>query len=59
MKAGLEILDNLSKRLTHALEILGISQAELARKIHVRRQSIQYLCSSGINRSKFSYDIDR
>lgn len=50
-------LDTLSSRLTHALDQLEVSQAELARRIHVKRQAIQYLCASGTDKTKFAYDI--
>ena len=47
----------LSTRLTFALAEKGVTQTELARKIGIKKQTIQYLCASGTNRSKFSYDI--
>ena len=50
-------LNTLSDRLCYALSKLGTSQAELARRINVKRQAIQYLCASGINKSKFAYHI--
>ncbi len=52
-----EKLNTLSDRLSYALDRLGISQAELARRIKVKRQAVQYLCTSGTNKSKFAYDI--
>lgn len=52
-----EELKTLSDRLAYALDKLNISQAELARKINVKRQAIQYLCTSGMEKSKFAFDI--
>jgi DNA-binding XRE family transcriptional regulator len=49
--------NTLSSRLLQALGERGISQAELARKIGLKRQSIQYLCTSGTNKTKFAHDI--
>lgn len=50
-------LSTLSKRLVYALEKTGTTQTELARKINVRKQAVQYLCASGTDKSKFAYDI--
>lgn len=50
-------LKNLSDRLTYALETLGLSQSELARRIDVKPQVVQYLCSNNANKSKFTYLI--
>ena len=50
-------LDTLSDRLTYALKETNTTQTELAKRINVKKQSIQYLCSSGTNKSKFAYDI--
>lgn len=36
----------LSARLVHAINTLGVTQAELARRIGVKPQAIHYLCSS-------------
>ncbi len=48
---------SLSSRLTYALKRLQISQSELARKVGVKPQVIQYLCTSNANKSKFAYEI--
>ena len=50
-------MQTLSERLLYALSETGISQAELARRINVKRQAIQYLCTANTNKSKFAYDI--
>ncbi len=52
-----EKCETLSDRLRCALDKLGITQAELGKRINVSRQVIQYLCRSNIHKSKFSYDI--
>lgn len=52
-----ENFDNLSTRLKYALSKLGVSQTELARRINVKPQVIQYLCSSKSHKSKFSSEI--
>lgn len=49
--------ENLSSRLLYALNRQKISQSELARKIGVKPQVIQYLCTGNANKSKFSYEI--
>lgn len=50
-------LNTLSKRLAYALEKTGTTQTELARRINVKKQAIQYLCASGTDKSKFAYHI--
>jgi SOS-response transcriptional repressor LexA len=50
-------LQNLSDRLAHALNILKISQAALARQINVKPQAIHYLCNSRSKKSGFTYEI--
>jgi len=52
-----QTVNTLADRLIFALEQNQVSQAELARRINVKRQAIQYLCSSGTSKSKFAYDI--
>jgi SOS-response transcriptional repressor LexA len=47
----------LSTRLVYAMNILGVNQSELARRIGVKPQVIQYLCTSNATRSKFAFDI--
>lgn len=49
--------DILSGRLAYALAALKISQSELARRIGVKPQAIQYLCSHNVKNSSFTYDI--
>jgi len=49
--------DNLSTRLKAAIEKLGVSQSELAKKIGVKPQTIQYLCTSNAEWSKFTFEI--
>jgi ribosome-binding protein aMBF1 (putative translation factor) len=50
-------VNTLSDRLSHALVTLEISQAELARRINVKRQAVQYICTNALTKSKFAYDI--
>jgi len=49
--------ENLSERLKFSLKILGLSQTELANKINVKPQIIQYLCQGSAEKSKFTFDI--
>ncbi|HSW68656.1 MAG TPA: LexA family transcriptional regulator [Gammaproteobacteria bacterium] len=48
---------NLSERLRFTLKFLGISQTELANKIRVKPQVIQYLCQGKAQKSKFTFEI--
>lgn len=48
---------NLSERLKFALKSANISQTELAKRIGVKPQVIQYLCASKSEKSKFTFDI--
>jgi len=48
---------NLSERLRFTLKILGISQTELANRIDVKPQIVQYLCQGKAEKSKFTFDI--
>lgn len=50
-------LETLSDRLLYALEVLKVTQAELARKIDVKPQAINYLCKSKTKKSQLTYDI--
>jgi transcriptional regulator with XRE-family HTH domain len=50
-------LNNLSMRLKFALRTLNISQTDLAKKINVKPQVIQYLCASQSQKSKFTCEI--
>lgn len=52
-----EKLSTLSARLVYALKKLGVTQAELARRISVKPQAIHYLCSNNSKQSSFTYDI--
>lgn len=52
-----EKLATLSERLVYALTKLGITQAELARRIRIKPQAIHYLCSSRSKKSSFTYEI--
>lgn len=50
-------LTTLSDRLIHALELLGVTQAELARKLQVKPQAINFLCKNQTKKSALSYQI--
>lgn len=50
-------LNTLSDRLRYALERKQIKKSELARKIGVKHQVIQYLCDRNVKNSKFAYHI--
>lgn len=50
-------LQCLSDRLNYALEHGDTSKAELARLIGVQPQTIQYLCSTKAESSKFTFEI--
>ncbi|MBA3660218.1 MAG: helix-turn-helix transcriptional regulator [Gammaproteobacteria bacterium] len=52
-----ENFSSLSLRLKYALNVLGFSQTELARRINVKPQVIQYLCSSCSQKSRFTLEI--
>lgn len=49
--------ETLSARLACALKHLNMTQSELARRIGVKQQVIQYLCTSQAQKSKFTYAI--
>jgi len=49
--------ETLSERLRFALKTINISKSELARRIGVKQQAIQYLCSSNTKASSFTYKI--
>lgn len=49
--------ENLSTRLVYAMTTLGVTQSELARRVGIKPQAIQYLCTSDASRSKFAFDI--
>jgi transcriptional regulator with XRE-family HTH domain len=48
---------NLSHRIRFALKVLGVSQTDLAKKINVKPQIIQYLCAGNSEKSKFTFNI--
>ena len=50
-------LSTLSARLLHVIHVLGITQADLARRIGVKPQAIHYLCTSNSKKSSFTYEI--
>ena len=50
-------LPTLSARLLHALNVLGVTQAELSRRIGVKPQAIHYLCTGNSKKSSFTYEI--
>ncbi|HLB41987.1 MAG: hypothetical protein A3F13_04885 [Gammaproteobacteria bacterium RIFCSPHIGHO2_12_FULL_40_19] len=52
-----EDFSNLSSRLRFTLKTLDISQTELAKRINVKPQVVQYLCSSQSHKSKFTCEI--
>ncbi len=47
----------LADRLNFSLEITKISKAELARMINVKPQTIQYLCSTKAESSRFTFEL--
>jgi phage repressor protein C with HTH and peptisase S24 domain len=49
--------NTLSHRLRYAMRLYSMSQSELARKIGVKPQVIQYLCTGNIKSSRFTYEI--
>ncbi|TAK78570.1 MAG: XRE family transcriptional regulator, partial [Gammaproteobacteria bacterium] len=49
--------NSLSERLRYALKILNVTQTELARRINVKPQVIQYLCAGNSQKSKFTFEI--
>ncbi len=52
-----ERLPTLSARLVFALNTLGVTQADLSRRIGVKPQAIHYLCNSNSKKSSFTYEI--
>lgn len=57
LKQAQDRLVTLSERLLYALKTLGISQADLARRIGIKPQAIQYLCGSKAKKSSFTFEI--
>ena len=50
-------VNTLSYRLKYAMKFFSINQSELARRIGIKPQIIQYLCTKNIYSSKFTYEI--
>jgi len=50
-------MENLSQRLQYALEITKTKKIELARKINVKPQIIQFLCNSKTKASRYTFHI--
>lgn len=50
-------MDSLSERLIYALKKLGVTQHELAKKINIKQQTIQSVCSGKIKKSKYAFDM--
>lgn len=50
-------MNNLSERLNHALKVAGITQSELARRIGIKQQSINQICSGKSARSRYTTQI--
>ena len=49
--------NTLSSRLKHSLRELNLSQSELARRLGIKPQIIQYICANNVKKSQFTYDI--
>lgn len=49
--------NTLSYRLKYAMRFFSVNQSELARRIGVKPQVIQYLVAGNVKSSKFSYEI--
>ena len=49
--------DTLSHRLKYCLKLYGLSQSDLARKIGVKPQIIQYLCTKNVKSSRFTFEL--
>ena len=52
-------MKTLSERLNYVLATKNIGQAELANAIGIKRQAINFLCSSSTNTSKYTPEIAR
>lgn len=48
---------SLSARLKLAMRLLGVNQSELARRINIKPQIIQYLCNKNVKASRFTFEI--
>ncbi len=49
--------NTLSHRLKYCLKLYRLNQSDLARKIGVKPQIIQYLCTKNIKSSKFTFEL--
>lgn len=49
--------NTLSHRLRYCLNLYSMSQSELARRIDVKPQIIQYLCTKNIKSSRFTFEL--
>lgn len=49
--------NTLSYRLKYAMRLFSMNQSELARRVGVKPQVIQYLVTGNVKSSKFSYEI--
>lgn len=49
--------NTLSHRLKYCLKLYSITQSELARRIDVKPQIIQYLCTKNIKSSRFTFEL--
>ncbi|MDO8954344.1 MAG: LexA family transcriptional regulator [Gammaproteobacteria bacterium] len=47
----------LSDRLNYAIEATGVSKADLARAVGIKPQTIQYLCTTKAESSKFTFEL--
>jgi SOS-response transcriptional repressor LexA len=50
-------MKTLSERLNHALQLTGVTQSELARRIGIKQQSISQICSGKSARSRYTMQI--
>jgi len=50
-------MENLSLRLKYALKLTKVKKAELARKINVKPQIIQFLCNGSTQSSRYTFEI--
>ena len=50
-------MNTLSERLIYALQVTGVSQSELARRIGIKQQSISQICSGKSARSRYTTQI--
>lgn len=50
-------MNNFSKRLNQALRQSGVTQSELARRIGIKQQSINQMCSGKTARSRYTMQI--